>query len=49
MNIKAQRTTSFIWSLKNCNSGDTDLGKTEGMCGEEKEPGGYKDKKPGGC
>ena len=35
---------SFIWGLENCNSGDTDSGKTQECSREEKEPGAYTDK-----
>lgn len=40
-----EAANKFIWSFKNYNSGDTDLGNSEG----EKESGAYKDEEPPGC
>ena len=48
-NQESAKRTEFIWGLKICNWGDSDL-VTLKMCSkEEKESGPYKDKKPWSC
>ena len=36
---RLQVRNEFIWGLKNCNSGDTDSGKTESVLGKRKSQG----------
>ena len=44
ISIKGAKNKELYWSLRNCNSGDIDWGKTERVFREEKESGAYKDK-----